>query len=322
MNRIFCGNAVDVLRSFPAESVNMCVTSPPYYCLRDYGIEAQIGNEQTPYEYIQNLLLVFEEVKRVLKPDGTLWVNIADSYSGSGKGGWNKQISERNRNRLNPQYNPSCFNMPKLWHGIKQKDMIGVPWLLAFSLRENGWYLRSDIIWHKKNCMPESVKDRPSKCYEHIFLLSKSSKYYYDYDAVKEPAAQSSILRYSRGVSDKTKYRDRKQGIFMPRDKTNFSDMRNRRDVWSVAINASHIPGHFAIYPEKLIEPCIMAGSAVGGVVLDPFFGSGTTGIVAVKNSRKFIGIDINPEYCKTAQMRINEISNETEVINFGDKNK
>lgn len=322
VNRIFCGNAVDVLRSFPAESVNMCVTSPPYYCLRDYGIEAQIGNEQTPYEYIQNLLLVFEEVKRVLKPDGTLWVNIADSYSGSGKGGWNKQISERNRNRLNPQYNPSCFNMPKLWHGIKQKDMIGVPWLLAFSLRENGWYLRSDIIWHKKNCMPESVKDRPSKCYEHIFLLSKSSKYYYDYDAVKEPAAQSSILRYSRGVSDKTKYRDRKQGIFMPRDKTNFSDMRNRRDVWSVAINASHIPGHFAIYPEKLIEPCIMAGSAVGGVVLDPFFGSGTTGIVAVKNSRKFIGIDINPEYCKTAQMRINEISNETEVINFGDKNK
>mgnify|MGYP004482446847 FL=1 len=200
--------------------------------------------------------------------------------------------------------------------------MIGVPWLLAFSLRENGWYLRSDIIWHKKNCMPESVKDRPSKCYEHIFLLSKSSKYYYDYDAVKEPAAQSSILRYSRGVSDKTKYRDRKQGIFMPRDKTDFSDMRNRRDVWSVAINASHIPGHFAIYPEKLIEPCIIAGSAVGGIVLDPFFGSGTTGVVAVKNNRKFIGIDINPEYCKTAQMRINEISNETEVINFGDKNK
>ena len=199
--------------------------------------------------------------------------------------------------------------------------MIGVPWLLAFSLRENGWYLRSDIIWHKKNCMPESVKDRPSKCYEHIFLLSKSSKYYYDYDAVKEPAAQSSILRYSRGVSDKTKYKDRKQGIFMPRDKTDFSDMRNRRDVWNVAINASHIPGHFAVYPEKLIEPCIMAGSAVGGVVLDPFFGSGTTGVVAVKNNRKFIGIDINPEYCKTAQMRINEISNETEVINFGDTN-
>lgn len=309
MNKIFCGNALDILKTLPSESVNMCVTSPPYYGLRDYGVEAQIGNEQTPYEYIQNLLLVFEEVNRVLKPDGTLWVNIADSYAGNNK-------------NLNLTPNKNFSVIPKLWHGIKQKDMIGIPWLLAFSLRENGWYLRSDIIWHKKNCMPESVKDRPSKCYEHIFLLSKSSKYYYDYDAVKEPAAQSSILRYSRGVSDKTKYRDRKQGIFMPRDKTNFSDMRNRRDVWSVAINASHIPGHFAIYPEKLIEPCIMAGSAVGGVVLDPFFGSGTTGIVAVKNSRKFIGIDINPEYCKTAQMRINEISNETEVINFGDKNK
>lgn len=309
MNKIFCGNALDILKTLPPESVNMCVTSPPYYGLRDYGVEAQIGNEQTPYEYIQNLLRVFEEVKRVLKPDGTLWVNIADSYAAN-----NKNF------KLPP--NKDFSAVPKLWHGIKQKDMIGVPWLLAFSLRENGWYLRSDIIWHKKNCMPESVKDRPSKCYEHIFLLSKSSKYYYDYDAVKEPAAQSSILRYSRGVSDKTKYKDRKQGIFMPRDKTDFPDMRNKRDVWSVAINASHIPGHFAVYPEKLIEPCIMAGSAVGDVVLDPFFGSGTTGVVAVKNNRKFIGIDINPEYCKTAQMRINEISNETEVINFGNKNK
>lgn len=308
MNKIFCGNALDILKTLPSESVDMCVTSPPYYGLRDYGVEAQIGNEQTPYEYIQNLLLVFEEVKRVLKPDGTLWVNIADSYAAN-----NKNF------KLPP--NKDFSAVPKLWHGIKQKDMIGVPWLLAFSLRENGWYLRSDIIWHKKNCMPESVKDRPAKCYEHIFLLSKSPQYYYDYDAVKEPAAQSSILRYSRGVSDKTKYRDRKQGIFMPRDKTDFSDMRNRRDVWSVAINASHIPGHFAIYPEKLIEPCIMAGSAVGGVVLDPFFGSGTTGIVAVKNSRKFIGIDINPEYCKTARERILQLTNETEVINFGDTN-
>lgn len=322
MNKIFCGNALDILKTLPSESVNMCVTSPPYYGLRDYGVEAQIGNEQTPYEYIQNLLLVFEEVKRVLKPDGTLWVNIADSYAGSGRGAWNNPPKDWKAKNLNPVNSKSLFAMPKLWHGIKQKDMIGVPWLLAFSLRENGWYLRSDIIWHKKNCMPESVKDRPSKCYEHIFLLSKSSKYYYDYDAVKEPAAQSSILRYSRGVSDKTKYKDRKQGIFMPRDKTDFPDMRNKRDVWSVAINASHIPGHFAVYPEKLIEPCIMAGSAVGDVVLDPFFGSGTTGVVAVKNNRKFIGIDINPEYCKTAQMRINEISNETEVINFGNTNQ
>lgn len=309
MNKIFCGNALDILKTFPPESADMCVTSPPYYGLRDYGVEAQIGNEQTPYEYIQNLLLVFEEVKRVLKPDGTLWVNIADSYAGN-----NKNF------KLPP--NKDFSAMPKLWHGIKQKDMIGVPWLLAFSLRENGWYLRSDIIWHKKNCMPESVKDRPSKCYEHIFLLSKSLQYYYDYEAVKEPAAESSIARYKRGVSDKTKYKDRKQGIFMPRDKTDFSDMRNRRDVWSVAINSTHIPGHFAVYPEKLIEPCILAGSKVGGIVLDPFFGSGTTGVVALKNGRQYIGIDINPDYCKTAQDRIEKIKNEMEMNDFGNQNK
>ena len=167
MNKIFCGNALDILKTLPPESVNMCVTSPPYYGLRDYGVEAQIGNEQTPYEYIQNLLLVFEEVKRVLKPDGTLWVNIADSYAGSGRGAWNNPPKDWKAKNLNPVNSKSLFAMPKLWHGIKQKDMIGVPWLLAFSLRENGWYLRSDIIWHKKNCMPESVKDRPAKCYEH-----------------------------------------------------------------------------------------------------------------------------------------------------------
>lgn len=309
MNKIFCGNALDILKALPTESVNMCVTSPPYYGLRDYGVEAQIGNEQTPYEYIQNLLIVFEEVKRVLKPDGTLWVNIADSYAANNK-----------KFKLPP--NKDFSAVPKLWHGIKQKDMIGVPWLLAFSLRENGWYLRSDIIWHKKNCMPESVKDRPSKCYEHIFLLSKSPQYYYDYDAVREPVADSSIAIYKRGVSDKTKYKDRKQGIFMPRDKTNFPDMRNRRDVWSVATNSAHISGHFAVYPEKLIEPCILAGSKVGDIVLDPFFGSGTTGVVALKNGRKYIGIDINPDYCKTAQKRIEKIKNETEMSDFGDKNQ
>ena len=186
MNKIFCGNALDILKTLPPESVDMCVTSPPYYGLRDYGVEAQIGNEQTPYEYIQNLLLVFEEVKRVLKPDGTLWVNIADSYAAN-----NKNF------KLPP--NKDFSAMPKLWHGIKQKDMIGVPWLLAFSLRENGWYLRSDIIWHKKNCMPESVKDRPSKCYEHIFLLSKSPQYYYDYEAVIRKEKNS---EYASGRDD------------------------------------------------------------------------------------------------------------------------
>ena len=327
MNKIFCGNALDILKTLPPESVNMCVTSPPYYGLRDYGVEAQIGNEQTPYEYIQNLLLVFEEVKRVLKSDGTLWVNIADSYAGSGRGAWNNPPKEWHAKNLNPIYSMGLCNMPKMWHGIKQKDMIGVPWLLAFSLRENGRYLRSDIIWHKKNCMPESVKDRPSKCYEHIFLLSKLPQYYYDYDAVREPAAESSIARYKRGVSDKGKYAGKNIGanvqpIFAPRTHTDLPDMRNRRDVWSVAINSAHIPGHFAVYPEKLIEPCILAGTKVGGIVLDPFFGSGTTGVVALKNGRQYIGIDINPDYCKTAQDRIEKIKNETEMNDFGDKNQ
>lgn len=327
MNKIFCGNALDVLRSFPDESINMCVTSPPYYGLRDYGVNAQIGNEQTPFEYIQNLVMVFNEVKRILKADGTLWVNIADSYAGSNRGAWNNPPEVWSAKNVNPENNKSISAMPKLWNGIKQKDMIGIPWLLAFSLRDNGWYLRSDIIWHKKNGMPESVKDRPSKNYEHIFLLAKSPQYYYDFEAIKEPAAQSSIARYKRGVSDKGKYANEHIGvtvqpIFNPRTHTDLPDMRNKRDVWSVATNTTRISGHFAIYPEKLIEPCILAGSKLGGIVLDPFFGSGTTGVVAVKTGREFIGIDINPEYCKTAQNRINEISNETEVIEFGNQNK
>lgn len=323
MNKILCGNALDMLRMLPSESVHTCITSPPYYGLRDYGINEQIGNEQSPYEYIQNLLAVFEEVKRVLKPDGTLWINIADSYAGSGRGAWNNPPQNWNSKNLNPMHNKSIFSMPKLWGNIKAKDMIGIPWLLAFSLRDNGWYLRSDIIWHKLNGMPEPVKDRPSKNYEHIFLLSKSPKYYYDYEAIKEPAAQSSITRYKRGVSEKTKYAGEsigvpKQAIFTPRTHTDLGEMRNKRDVWSLAINTVHVQGHFAVYPEKLIEPCILAGAPIGGIVLDPFFGSGTTGVVAVKNSRAYIGIELNPSYCQSAQERIEKVTREMEAKQFG----
>jgi DNA modification methylase len=311
MNKIFCGNALDILKEIPSESVNMCVTSPPYYGLRDYGIKGQIGNELSPCEYIQNLVNIFEEVKRVLKHDGTLWVNIADSYAGSGRGGWDKESIISNTKSLYPQYNPSCCKMPKLWRGIKPKDMIGVPWLLAFSLREKGWYLRSDIIWHKKNGMPESVKDRPTKNYEHLFLLAKSPKYYYDYKSIQEPIANSTKARYKRGVGENKYAHMNKdlnyQKIFQPRTHTDLGEMRNKRDVWSVSTNAVKIPGHFAIYPEKLIEPCIIAGAPIGGVVLDPFFGSGTTGVVAIKNSRQYIGIELNPEYCRIAQERIDK---------------
>ena len=299
-----------MLKSLPDNSVNMCVTSPPYYGLRDYGIDGQLGTEDTPALYIERLVGIFREVYRVLRKDGTLWINIADSYAGSGKGGWDNPIKSGISQQ---QYNPRAFNMHKKWNGIKAKDMIGIPWSLAFSLRDDGWYLRSDIIWQKSNCMPESVKDRPSKSYEHIFLLAKSKKYYYDYEAIQVTAAQSSIERAKRAVSDIGKYANGIEGqsmqaIFIPRDHSGERVMRNKRDVWTVSTNSYRADGHFAMYPEKLIEPCILAGCPVGGVVLDPFFGSGTTGAVAKRLGREYIGIDINPEYCTIAEKRIDEI--------------
>ena len=191
--------------------------------------------------------------------------------------------------------------------------MLGIPWSLAFALRDDGWYLRSDIIWQKSNCMPESVKDRPTKSYEHIFLLSKSNHYYYDYEAIQEPVAQGSIERAKRGVSDKGKYAkgitgQNMQALFMARPNSAERYMRNKRDVWTISTNSYRIKGHFAVYPEKLIEPCILAGCPVGGVVIDPFFGSGTTGAVAKKLGREYIGIYINPEYCTMSENRINNV--------------
>ncbi len=204
MSKILCGDAVEQLRTLADGSVNMCVTSPPYYGFRDYGESGQIGIEQTPDEYIARLVEVFDEVKRVLAKDGTLWLNIADSYAGSGKGPMT--ISQRGKNKDVFNMENRVYEVPKKWSGIKPKDLIGIPWLLAFALRERGWYLRSDIIWHKLNCLPESVKDRPTKTYEHIFLLSKSPKYYYDYKAIQEPLKQVSIERYKRGRSADGKY--------------------------------------------------------------------------------------------------------------------
>ncbi len=302
MSKILCGDALEILKTLPPCSVNMCVTSPPYYGLRDYGIDRQIGTEDSPALYIEKLVDVFSEVYRILRKDGTLWINISDSYAGSGKGGISQQL-----------YNPKSFNMPKKWKGIKAKDMIGIPWSLAFSLRDYGWYLRSDIIWQKSNCMPESVKDRPSKSYEHIFLLAKSKKYYYDYQSIQVPAAQSSIERAKRAVSNIGKYANgiecqNMQAIFLPRDHSKELTMRNKRDVWTVSTNSYRSDGHFAMYPEKLIEPCILAGCPIGGVVLDPFFSSGTTGATAKRLGREYIGIELNPEYCTIAEKRINDV--------------
>ena len=298
MSKILYGDALECLKTIPDNSVNMCVTSPPYYGLRDYGIDEQIGMEVSPVRYREKLVCIFREIQRILKNDGTLWVNIADSYAGS--------IKSRIKLSDNAE-------IAKEWQGIKSKDMLGIPWSLAFSLRDDGWYLRSDIIWQKSNCMPESVKDRPTKSYEHIFLLSKSNHYYYDYEAIQEPVAQGSIERAKRGVSDKGKYAkgitgQNMQALFMARPNSAERYMRNKRDVWTISTNSYRIKGHFAVYPEKLIEPCILAGCPVGGVVIDPFFGSGTTGAVAKKLGREYIGIDINPEYCTMSENRINNV--------------
>ena len=291
MSRIICADAAAGLKTLPSESVRMCGTSPPYYGLRDYGEDGQIGIEHTPREYIARLVEVFAEVYRVLKPDGTLWVNISDSYAGSGKG------IQKNREKIKP------------------KDMIGIPWMLAFALREFGYYLRSDIIWHKINGLPENVKDRPAKSYEHIFLLSKNPKYYYDYKAIQEPIKEVTAARYTRGRSGKAKYSGAQasQGIDRKTDAVTDESRRfkRKRDVWEVSTNTYRMDEHFAMFPERLIEPCILAGSKAGDIVLDPFFGSGTTGAVAKRLGREYIGIELNPKYCEKARVRIEKTMSE-----------
>ena len=314
-SRIICADAVEGLRSLPDSSISMCVTSPPYYGLRDYGSDQQIGTEETPAVYIERLVAVFREVRRVLREDGTLWVNIADCYAGSGKGVSSRPVAEQNVNKQTylMEADGVPTKMPHVWDGIKPKDMIGIPWMLAFALRADGWYLRSDIIWNKINCLPESVRDRPTKSYEHIFLLSRSPRYFFDADAIKEPITEESRKRYQRGRSEGSKY-----GAFSGDQCINGSDygermrgqkLRNKRDIWHISTNSYRMDGHFAMFPEKLVEPCILAGSQEGGIVLDPFFGSGTTGAVAKRLGRRFIGIDLNPDYCRMAQQRIDAVS-------------
>ena len=308
-NIIINRDCLAALRDLPDESVNCCVTSPPYYALRDYGMDAQIGREDSPEEYIRRLVLVFREVRRVLTADGTLWLNIADTYCGTcNKGGYLDPKNPKGRNG-------QSVSLARRASECKQKDMIGIPWLLAFALRADGWYLRSDIIWCKANPMPESCKDRPSRCYEHVFLLTKSKKYYYDALAIAEPIAEGTAARYKGGRSASSKHAEeipgqgkvqklnaaRAAGTITDAD---ISPVRNARDVWHIN-TVPYKGGHFAAYPPKLAERCILAGCPCGGIVLDPFFGSGTTGLSAVKNDRRYIGIELNAEYCELAKERI-----------------
>ena len=306
-DRIYCGDALTVLKTLPDNSVNCCVTSPPYYALRDYGMAGQLGREETPALYVERLTSIFWEVRRVLTPDGTLWLNIADTYAGKGNQG----------EALDPKYpNGRTGQIVALngkVEGCKAKDMIGVPWLLAFALRADGWYLRSDIIWQKANPMPESVTDRPSRCYEHIFLLSKSRRYYYNAAAVAEPVAESTPARMRRGFGASNKYSADIPGQKHQRINDHRPDgyaaseipqLRNKRDVWQIN-TVPYRGGHFAAFPPKLAETCLLAGCPPGGVVLDPFLGSGTTAAVAKQLGRHYIGIELNPDYCKLAQKRI-----------------
>ena len=306
---IHTGDCLEVLKALPDESVHCCVTSPPYYALRDYGMEEQIGREATPKEYISRLTEVFTEVRRVLRSDGTLWLNIADTYAGKGNQG--DFVDPKNPKGRNGQAVALNYKV----EGCKPKDMIGIPWMLAFALRDSGWYLRNDIIWMKENPMPESCKDRCSRCYEHIFLLSKSRKYFFDAKAISEPIAPATAERLKRGMKGGNKYgkpvpgQPQTQTINRPRAHGEITDsminpMRNKRDVWVV----NTVPfkgGHYAAYPPKLVEPCLLAGCPEGGIVLDPFFGSGTTGMVAKQLNRHYIGIELNPEYVELAKTRI-----------------
>ena len=300
---ILFGDCRETLKEFDGKA-RTCVTSPPYYGLRDYGgEEKQIGQEQTPEEYVQSLVEVFRSVRDVLTDDGTLWVNIGDSYynyrPGKGQSYPKQSVSKTNQNL--PQ---ACNKRANKLEGLKEKDLIGIPWMLAFALRSDGWYLRQDIIWHKPNPMPESVKDRCTKSHEYIFLFSKSKKYFYVNEAIKEPVKQD------WGTRDRTKgkYHNEGSGLQPHSGLTKSYTTKNKRSVWSVT-NKPYKGAHFAVYPPDLIEPCIKAGSEEGDIVLDPFMGSGTTALVAKSLQRHYIGCELHEEYGKLIQKRLSEKS-------------
>ena len=321
---IITGDALTTLRTLPDQSVQCCVTSPPYWGLRDYGVPGQIGLESSPQEYVAALLPIFQEVKRVLRADGTLWLNLGDSYigyHGNKRAHGSAAPSDKDGYRENRATSVGA-------NGLKNKDMAGIPWRVAFALQDAGWYLRCDCIWAKPNPMPESVQDRPTRAHEYLFLFSKSERYYYDHEAVKEPAVHAADAPRNRwdtkdyaipgqkpqkrttrgpgnwgvvpcGFPGENPGRGRTSG---PVRDGNAS--RNRRSVWTIATRPFP-DAHFATFPPDLIRPCILAGCPAGGVVLDPFFGAGTVGVVCVEEGRRYLGIELNPEYVDMAEQRI-----------------
>lgn len=308
---ILQGDCRDVLGSLSDGSINCCVTSPPYFGLRDYGVEGQLGLEPTPDEFVAAMVEVFREVRRVLRDDGTLWLNLGDSYAGTGKssgGAQGKRWEVAGADTTGPcggKWKPAP-------EGLKQKDLIGIPWRVAFALQADGWYLRQDIIWHKPNPMPESVTDRCTKAHEYIFLLSKSERYYFDAEAIKEPSVQDPKVfgrggaTASRGKQGYAAASGGKQNRAQRDNSGGYgtTGFRNRRSVWTVGTRP-FAGAHFATFPPDLIEPCILAGCPVDGTVLDPFFGAGTTGLVAQKHGRNCVGIELNPDYIAIANERL-----------------
>lgn len=311
---IIHGDCLTVMRErFADESVQCVVTSPPYWGLRDYGVDGQLGLESTPEEYVAKMVEVFREVRRVLKNDGVLFLNLGDSYSGSANAG-----GESSRTCNSPPNARDRNLQTKKGNGLKPKDLVGIPWRVAFALQSDGWYLRSDIIWHKPNPMPESVTDRPTKAHEYLFLMSKSERYYYDAEAIKEPAGgwngsafddeRDLYVRPTTGRSPRVKADGTPRNDGKRWNENNgrgfiVGEYRNKRSVWTIATQP-YSEAHFAIFPPKLIEPCILAGCPSGGLVLDPFAGSGTTIAVAQQLGRRGVGIELNADYIAMAETR------------------
>jgi len=347
LNHIYNMDCMEGMKQLSDNSVDCCITSPPYYGLRDYGVDGQIGLEDTPEQYIARLVDVFREVRRVLKPTGTLWLNLGDSYCGTGSKGDYKD----------PKYtdgrNGQSVSLTQKIDGLKPKDLIGIPWRVALALQADGWWLRQDIIWHKPNPMPESVTDRCTKAHEYIFLMSKSAQYYFDHESIQETAVtqyrereknngESAVDTKKRGhgcvcgTTQKSTFGNRNGELdklhsgntWEPQHKNLSYDgqtpntihiaraegkeekgfiVRNKRSVWRVA-TTPYSGAHFATFPEKLIEPCVLAGCPKDGIILDPFMGAGTTALVATRHYRHYIGFEINPEYCKLIDKRLSEV--------------
>lgn len=299
---IHTGDALAVLQTLPDESVDCVITSPPYYGLRDYGVAGQIGLESTPTEYVSKLAASFSEVRRVLKPTGNFWLNLGDSYANDGK--WGGYTGGKHVAALHC----SPVGRNKKYTGIPPKSLIGIPWRVAFALMDDGWILRAEIIWHKKSPMPESVKDRVTRAHEQVFHFVKQGKYWYDTESIKEPSTYPDDDRKER-AKDGQKRTDAEMRTkrVRPAQLENGSavyEFRNSRSVWTFGPDP-FFDAHFAVMPRALVKRCMLAGCPVGGTVLDPFCGSGTTGVVAVELSREFQGIELNPEYVKMAESRI-----------------